>query len=236
MCWSEGASLAMVGIGTVATVVALRRGEPRAIPAALGYFTFMEALQAAGYQVLNECGAVGNQTVTLLSYLHIALQPIFINAFAMAITPIGVSQAMRRRVYLLSALASAFLLLRLVPLDFWGPCKEGQVLCARQFCTVAGNWHLGWQVPLNDLWGALIGPVSKVIQFPDYLLAVFVLPLFYGAWRFVVFHAAVGPLLAMILTDNPFEMPAIWCLFSIGIVLGGTSSIFRQKVFQGRTV
>jgi len=87
MCWSEGASVAMVGIGAVATVVTMRRGEPAAIPATLGFFTVMEALQVGGYAVLDQCGSRVNQADTLLSFLHIALQPLFINAFAMAVAP-----------------------------------------------------------------------------------------------------------------------------------------------------
>ena len=34
-----------------------------------------------------QCGNPANQAVTLASYLHIALQPLFINAFCMAIAP-----------------------------------------------------------------------------------------------------------------------------------------------------
>lgn len=45
MCWSEGASLAMVAVGTVATVVTWRRGDPPAIPITLAFFASMEALQ-----------------------------------------------------------------------------------------------------------------------------------------------------------------------------------------------
>ncbi|MEL6418044.1 MAG: DUF5765 domain-containing protein, partial [Pseudomonadota bacterium] len=42
----------MVGLGTAATVAAARRGEPKAIWLTMGYFTAMEALQAAGYRVV----------------------------------------------------------------------------------------------------------------------------------------------------------------------------------------
>jgi hypothetical protein len=41
----------------------------------------------------------------------------------------------------------------------------------------------------------------------------------YGAWRFVLFHALIGPLLARQLTSDANETPAIWCLFSVGILL-----------------
>lgn len=41
----------MVGVGGVATCVAIARREPRAIWLTIGYFTVMEALQAAGYAI-----------------------------------------------------------------------------------------------------------------------------------------------------------------------------------------
>ncbi len=34
-----------------------------------------------------------------------------------------------------------------------------------------------------------------------------------------MFYALVGPLLARLPTDNPNEMPAVWCQFSMGILL-----------------
>ena len=231
MCWSEGASLAMVGLGTVATVVTVRRGDPGAIPFTIGFFTLMEALQVGGYWVLDECGLSANRNVTVLSYLHIAFQPLVINAFAMALAPVEVSAQMRRLVFALASLATAMLLLRLVPFDWAGGCKPGDPLCGTGFCTVSGTWHIGWEMPLNDMWRAIGIPFADIIAFPFYFASVFLLPLIYGAWRLVVFHALFGPLLAMALTDNPNEMPAIWCLFSVGLVLIGLSPMIRVRVF-----
>ncbi|SHH74418.1 DUF5765 domain-containing protein [Marivita hallyeonensis] len=230
MCWSESASVAMVAIGGGATIYTALRGEPKAIWLTIGYFTAMEGLQAVGYGVVDQCGEPGNRIVTQLSYLHIAFQPFFINAFAMAIAPVAVSPQMRRLVYGLCAVASGFLLLRLVPLDAVGPCQAGDILCAAQWCLVSGEWHIGWQVPLNDLWRGIGIPV----QFPAYMAAAFLLPLVYGAWRFALFHATAGPFLASILTGNPYEMPAIWCLFSIGLLLIGVSPAIRTHVFNAR--
>ncbi|MGS4947497.1 DUF5765 domain-containing protein [Meridianimarinicoccus sp. RP-17] len=226
MCWSATASLAMVAAGGAATAVALKRGEPKAIWVTLGFFTLMEALQAAGYAVVDQCGSSANQTITVLSYLHIASQPLFINAFAMAIAPTEISKTMRRWVWILAGSASLLLVLRLVPIDAIGPCVPGDVLCGSTWCLRSGEWHIGWEVPLNGLPGYLGIPV----QFPSYMAAVFVLPLVYGAWRFVLFHALVGPLLAAQLTNDPNELPAIWCLFSIGILVISLSPFVRHRI------
>ena len=79
-------------------------------------------------------------------------------------------------------------------------------------------------VPLNGLLS------NTLVQFPAYLLAGFILPLVYGAWRLVLFHAITGPVLAAMLTSDPNEMPAIWCLFSIGIILISLSPTIRHRV------
>ena len=65
MCWSASVSSAMVVAGAAATIYVARRGQPRAIWLTLGYFTVMEALQAAGYYVVNNCGSPANQVVAL---------------------------------------------------------------------------------------------------------------------------------------------------------------------------
>lgn len=230
MCWSPTATIAMVGLGAAATMVTRARGEPPAIWGTLAYFTAMEGLQALGYPVIDQCDNGANRTVTVLSYLHIAFQPLVINAFVMSLMPEGsIAPQMRRRVYMLSGIATILLLARLLPLDALGTCPPGSVLCGPGFCTISGDWHLGWEVPLNDMWGQI--PLLGLNGwFPAYMAAVFLLPLFYGAWRFVLFHLLFGPVLAMTLTTNPNEMPAIWCLFSVGLLLIGLSPAIRRTV------
>lgn len=226
MCWGAEASIAMVAAGAAGTAITYRRGEPTAIWLTLGFFTAMEALQAGGYAVIDQCGTPANRTLTILSYMHIAIQPLFINAFAMAISPAPVSARMRRRVFALAGIASALMVLRLVPLGPVGACAPGEILCGAEWCLRSGQWHIAWEVPLNGLPAYFGIP----FQFPSYVLAVFLLPLFYGAWRFVAFHALAGPLLAIVSTRDPNEMPAIWCFFSIGILAISLSPFVRQRV------
>ncbi|TCP44087.1 DUF5765 domain-containing protein [Rhodovulum marinum] len=230
MCWSAGVSVTMVGLGAAATVIAARRGEPTAIWATLGYFTLMEALQAAGYAVVDDCTNPANRTVTLLSYLHIAFQPLFINAFAMALVARAIPHRTRRAVFAICTASAAVMVFQLVPLQALGRCIPGEVLCGTALCTISGEWHIGWEVPLNGLFSPLSGWLGFSANFPTYLFAAFVVPLAYGAWRFVVFHAIFGPFLATLLTDNPNEMPAVWCLLSIGLVLVAMTPVIRQRV------
>lgn len=231
MCWSMGVSVAMVGLGGVATAVTIRRGDTPAVPVTLGYFTLMEALQVWGYMVIDQCGAPANQTVTLLSVLHIVFQPFVINAFAMALVAHRVGLPMKTLVFALCAASSVLMLLQLYPFEWAGSCTPGSQLCAERMCTVTGDWHQAWDVPYNGLLTGL--PLPAMVAgwgFPSYILAAFALPLLYGAWRLVLFHALAGPILASLTTGNPNEVPAIWCLFSIAIILVALSPLVRRTM------
>lgn len=229
MCWSATVSISMVGIGAVVTGVAVSRGQPRAIWLTLGYFTVMEALQAAGYAVVDQCGTASNQAITLLSYLHIVFQPFFINAFAMELVPGPVKARLRRGVYLCCAASSAVMLAQLYPFEWAGSCRPGAALCGAELCLASGEWHIAWNIPYSGLLLPLEDALGIHSSFPTYLLAAFVMPLAYGAWRLVIFHALAGPILANALTANPNEAPAVWCLFSIGILLIGMSPLIRRR-------
>ncbi|NNE87167.1 MAG: hypothetical protein HKN27_03745 [Silicimonas sp.] len=230
MCWSAEASVAMVAVGGLATAVARHQKQPVAIWGTLGYFTAMEALQVGGYAVLDQCGTPANRAVSVLSYLHIAFQPIFINLFAMELVPEPVKQRVRGWVLAICAASAAIMLLQLVPLPSFGACVPGTPLCAEALCTVSGAWHIAWDIPYNGLMVPIEQAFGLSSGFPSYMVAVFILPLVYGAWRFVVMHAFAGPILAQTLTSNPNEMPAVWCLFSIAILCVALSPLVRRAV------
>lgn len=233
MCWGATASIAMVGIGGIATALTVARGAPRAIPVTLGYFTLMELLQAAGYVFVDQCGSPANQTIALLSYLHIVFQPFFINAFAMELLPSPIRARLQNAVYLCCALSATVMLLQVYPFEWAGLCRIGEPLCASNLCVVSGDWHIAWNIPYNGLLQPLEDATAFHFGFPTYWLAVFLLPFLYGAWRFVAFHTFAGPLLAGLLTGNPNETPAIWCLFSIGLLLIALSPAIRGS-FEAR--
>lgn len=230
MCFSVSVTVGTVLLGTVATAVALGRGHPPAVPLVLGYFTLMEALQLVGYAVLDDCSSPANQVVTFLSFLHIVAQPFVINAFALELVPAAAKLRARPWVYAACAVSATVMLLQAHPFDWAGGCRPGTPLCGVALCTVAGHWHLAWLVPYNGLLVPLEALIGVHFGFPTYVLAVFVLPVLYGAWRFTLFHLLAGPVLAALLTTDPNELPAIWCLFSVGIVLFALSPWVRARV------
>ena len=220
----------MVGAGSVAAAVTVRRGRPAAIPVTIAYFTLMEALQAAGYLVVDQCANAVNQTIAILSVIHIIFQPFFINAFAMELVPDAVRTRARVAVFAVCGASAAVMLLQLYPFDWAGACRPGSTLCGPTLCTVSGNWHIGWEVPFNGLMVPIERTLGIEAAFPTYAIAAFLVPLCYGAWRFAVFHALLGPVLAELLTNDPLEMPAIWCLFSVGIVILSLSPWLWQRL------
>ena len=228
MCWGAAASITMVGVGIAATGITIHRRMPTAIPATLGYFTVMELLQASGYAVLDECGTPANEVITLLSVLHIFFQPFFINAFAFELVRHRVSGRVKSGVFIACAISAAIMLLQLYPFSWAGSCQAGASLCGSILCTISGEWHIAWSVPYNDLMLPLENVIGTYAAFPTYFVVVFLLPLVYGAWRFVIFHALAGPILASFLTSKPSEVPAGWCLFSIGLILISLSPMVRK--------
>jgi len=219
MCWSMVASLAITGAGAVIASYGAYRGEPKAIWLTVAYFSAMEGLQAAGYAVVDRCEDPVNQAITVLSYAHIAFQPFFINAIALYFVPSAVARRLAMPVYALCAVWAAAMLLQLYPFEWAGSCRIGRPLCGPLPCTLSGEWHIAWQLPLNGLGNGLQGMSFVGNGFPSYVLIGMVLPFLYGSWRFALFHVLFGPMLAQLLTSNPSEWPAIWCLFSIGLLL-----------------
>lgn len=218
MCWSLGVSAGMVALGGFATIAARQKKLPTAIWVGLAFFTSMEALQVAGYLVINQCGTFANQAITIASYLHIAFQPVFINAMALELIPTNIRTRVRPGVFFVCALCTAFMLAQLAPFEWAGLCRIGECMCARTLCTRWGDWHLAWDVPYNGLGTWFEDIIGVNWGMPAYMFAVFVLPTLYGSWRFPLLNFLAGPVFGNLVTTDNNEVPAIWCLFSIVII------------------
>ena len=234
MCWSGEASavLATVGFGT-ATWVAYK-GESKQLWIPLTYFACMELLQAATYVYINLCDSPPNQILTLFGYVHIAFQPFFVNMVAMYFIPDEVRKKISTVVYTLCAVGALAMLVKMYPFAWAGKCIVGtEAFCGTQACSVSGDWHIAWQLPLNGL------AIDFSAKFPGffyglhgitYILVAFVMPVIYGSWRFVVFHIFMGPILSILTTRDPNEYAAVWCLFSIALCLSVIKSPIRRHL------
>lgn len=236
MCWSGEAS-ALLAAGGFATAgyAAYKKESPR-IWGTIIYFSLMELLQAFTYGVVDQCSFASNQIATLLGYFHICFQPFFINMLSLYFVPQAVRKKVEHPVYALCFVCSIFMLIQLYPFDWAGHCAEGSILCGSRLCSVSGNWHIAWEIPLNGLTNFLnVVPLCYITStFPSYILAGFVVPILYGSWRFTIYHIIVGPVLAMMLTSDPNEMPAVWCLFSLAILLLVINTPIRQYMHVRR--
>lgn len=240
MCWNGEASTALAIIGLSSTVYAAYKGDTPAVWITLGYFSLMEALQAYTYLVIDNCMLPANQIATLLGYLHIAYQPFFANLISMHFIPTEARQKVQYLVYSACFISSIFMILQLYPFDWAGNCAIGRPLCS-DFptpCSVHGNWHIAWLVPVNGIGNWLFYDDVPVFNngYITYTFAVFVMPLLYGSWRFTLYHWSIGPFLASLTTNNINEWPAIWCLFSIGLLLIVVKTPIRKLLYVKRHV
>jgi uncharacterized protein DUF5765 len=222
MCWSGEASAVIAATGFACTTYLYRKGESGVLCGALAYFSLMELLQAYTYTVIDQCMNPQNQIATFLGYMHISFQPFFFNAVALYFIP----QQLRRRiaplVYTLCAIAAIVFMLRIYPLNWSSFCFDQKYrmpfltnldvkmpFCGKQICSTSGDWHIAWAIPAN----------GSIAMANAYGYAAFLLPVFYGSWRIVFYNALSGPLLAFITTNNMNEWAAVWCLYSVGLML-----------------
>ena len=230
MCWSGEASgvLATLGLGTAAYLA--KKGETRELWLPLTYFALMEFLQAITYIYINQCTLFENKALTLLGYIHVMFQPFFINMVAMYFIPEDIKNRISPYVYTTCGIALVFFLIKLYPLANLDLCNVGnEPFCGSFTCSYRGDWHIAWQIPLNNLLSEpLFANRIKGLHSYTYMMVAFILPLLYGSWRFILVTFLLGPCIAFFLTKNINEFPAVWCLFSIALCLTVIKSPIRK--------
>ncbi len=210
MCWSGPASLAVASVGVGGSLWARSKGVPDARWRTLLYFTGMELLQAVTYIVIDQCGLPSNIWLTRLSYAHIAFQPFFINLLGLSFVPKEIAARVKPYVLAACALGASIMLAKMfVPSPSMACDPATLPLCGADTCSYHGSWHIAWRLYLSTLDNTYL----------SYFLPAFIVPLFYGSWRWVVYHMLVGPVPAFFMSPNKDEVPAIWCLMSIGFLL-----------------
>ncbi len=188
----------------------------------------MELLQSFTYLVIGECSNPANQIATILSYIHIAFQPFFINAVCIHFSPPNLRNKISFFAYPFCFFCVIIYILELYPFEWSQTCSPFTHfnLCGKHLCSLYGDWHISWFIPLNSvsiksfLFPETISktPVISLI-FSAYIIATVIVPILYGAWRFCAYQMLLGPVISMILSSSPNERPAIWCLISIGVLV-----------------
>lgn len=232
MCWSGEASGVLAAVGLSTAVYVAVKGESKELWVPLTYFALMELLQAVTYIYIDLCDNPNNQILTMLGYLHVSFQPFFVNMVAMYFIPAEIKYKIQTTVYTLCTAGTVFMLFKMYPFAWAGTCNIGvEGFCGPAVCSVHGAWHIAWQMPLN---GMLSDPIEWLFNFKwglhvlSYILVAFLLPIFYGSYRFVAFHYLMGPFISDITTDDPNEYAAVWCLFSIALCVSVIKSPVRK--------
>ena len=225
MCWSGPASAGMATLGFSGAIWAKWRGEGWMRWGTLAYFSSMEMLQAFTYSVIGICAIAGasggrwNEILTYLSYIHICIQPIFTNLFGLSFSQKGDRLKKWLKIAMPISLISVLLMLsRMYFHGAFGHCDINDTpLCGPDVCSYHGEWHIAWRLSLNamDEWNFFGYKITWLV----YNLPVFALPLFYGGWRWSLYHFIFGIFTARMLTSNKDEFAAIWCLSSIAFLI-----------------
>lgn len=238
MCWSGTASCLLGLTGTGISYLEFNKAgtERKDIlnkhtmrGLMVGYFAIMEFFQVFGYLTLFQTGFL-NQLSAYLIYIHISIQPFFILLFPLSMIPKKRRTYWLKIVALFSAVTSVFLLARLIITPHLTECFKHYctpmsstkdltnlhslthltIGCSnQQFLTYQGSWHIAWQWVLN---------ACASFSFL-YTITVFILPIFFGAYRTLIYYTLCGPILSLFLTHNPDEWSAIWCLFSVAVMI-----------------
>ena len=219
MCWSGEASAALATAGFLSTGYAAYKKESRMLWLPLGYFSLMELLQAFTYSVIDQCALPSNQVATLLGYLHICFQPFFANSVALYFIDQRIAKKVAPIAYSFCLLAAVMMLIKLYPFEWASHCQPGvRPMCGEIMCAFHGNWHIAWSVPVRQISD----------KYSWYFMAAFLMPTLYGSWRWTFYHLMTGPVLARLTTSNLNEWPAVWCLFSIDLLIVITNTRVRN--------
>lgn len=217
MCWSAPASLAIGAVGVGAAAYGHKKSVGYGFTMPIAFFSMMEFIQFFSYFFIGQCSFSANSWLTLISYIHISLHPVFMNMYFLHFYPR--SWFTKMLVYSTTGSISIILLLKLIPFPGNTLCQIGQTLCGSTWCTVQGNWHLAWSIPYH------IAPTPFDIVY-YYVFGFFIVPLMYRAWKPVLYTSIVGPTLAYYLASgNPQEWPAVWCLLSVPALLIGLKEL-----------
>ena len=114
------------------------------------------------------------------------------------------------------------MLLKLYPFVWAKTCDIAvEPVCGSVLCSYSGNWHIAWNLPLNNL------PMAITV----YCIVCFIMPFLYGSWRVTLGHLTSGPLVAVFLNTQKNEWPAVWCLLSIGLILTIAKTPIRKYLY-----
>lgn len=204
MCFTQPMSLLFAVLGLSASAYLYKKYTYASI--SIGYFALMELLQYFQFFYIDKCNNYYNKLLTIIGYIHICFQPIFVNLWFFQF----VKKPNYSFIYL--SLAAALLLLsRLIVTNDKHLCDNtNEPLCGKKTCTFSGKKHLAWNIRLRapgQYW------FTPSIGLHFFMWVIPVLTLF--EIKPLIALLLTLPYFAIFITNNIHEQPAIWCFFSI---------------------
>lgn len=207
MCFSESISLLIGVCGLLSSAYFYIYLMNIYASIGIGYFALMEIIQFFQYRVINQCKNPYNQFLTILGYLHICFQPVFVNLWLFAF----ISTAPNFTFIYLSLFAGILLASRIFFVKDEELCDGlNEPLCGKRTCAISGKRHIAWQVRLRAAGKYWFTP-SIGLHFFMWVIPTLTLVQLKPLLALLL----TGPYMGFLLTKNIHEQPAIWCYTSI---------------------
>ncbi|GCA61995.1 hypothetical protein KIPB_000421 [Kipferlia bialata] len=200
-------------------VVTVKFLKDRQMANRIWYFAGMEAIQFLSYSFIDQCDNPFNKILTVLGYIHICFQPYVLHR-SFHPDDNTYQRFVNKIVGRLCLMGAGMMILRWLLVYVSGPQMTGPGLCVQtewlrgeQLCTLTGNIHLGWSIPMVDITYSPWKPSMSLHAF--LMFAPFFVRGTVEAGLSGVILFLAGPGLSYLLTDNLHEQAAIWCFLSV---------------------
>jgi hypothetical protein len=206
MCFTQNMSLAVGITGILSSIYFYTIKHNLYASLGIGYFSLMEILQFYQYKVIDQCDNPMNKILTIIGYLHICFQPLFVNIwlFAFTKTPNFIFLYM-------SFFAGLLLASRLIVYSDEDLCdSKNEPLCGNKTCVYSGEKHLAWNLRLRaagKYWFTPSIGLHFFMWFIPFLSLLEIKP--------ILALILTGPYFGYYFTKNIHEQPAIWCFTAI---------------------
>ena len=209
MCFTQNASFSFGIFGLIASIYFYKRKH---IFASIGiaYFSLMEFIQYFQYFFINKCDNSYNYWLTLLGYLHICFQPLFVNIWLLTFVEKELLSSHYVFLYM-SIIAGILLFSRIFYVSNDEICDiNNEPLCGKNTCTFSGQTHIAWNIRMRAAGKYWYSP-SIALHFFMWVIPTIVT----FKYRPIIALILTGPYMSLLFTSNIHEQPAIWCFFSV---------------------
>lgn len=219
MCFTQKHSLFFWILGTGLAAYLKQLGTPLYAWLPVLYFSSMEFLQYLQYFYIDNCEHHVNKALTLLAYVHIAFQGVFINLWYSYFMSESERSAFLKWVIPLSLIAGILMIITrfewLLPkLGNYATEKcDGEYMCGKDICSYYGGKHVAWRFPLVREGDNYFTPG---ISLHFFLFFIPILTVAKGKYFLLpLVLLLLGPYLSYRISPHKNEHPAIWCLMFV---------------------